>query len=415
MNHKLFIKIDLLLCSVWTLFVLHLWVANLFTSFCVNGLIAFPEWTFPLVAYTLVMRLGVNFMMQKGEKKGIYAALLTAIAGVVCYDVLPKEVMQVARRDIYDYSMVAVNYAFSPRWLTTEFPPYTCYKLWITCMPIWLWGIPILYFLLFRKRCCNETASLKTILSGGYLFMGWKESPYLRYCAIAFIAWGFGVWMNNWASLIAMILLPAYAYGYFCKCQGRKSTWIEYLLIVLSAGLLWLAQYKMMYERNLILWGSAFVALLPMLWNAFKTRKWINIVIAWGMIGILLPSFCLGYDVYTVKEAVRTENFKDGMCFTGVMKVKNEKGEIGLRDRYRMIVDVSYSKDIRPYRLPLVYVKRGSRWGICDTRAAGYSKGDMSFPDSLNLFELRRVYMFTPPASRIIKYYEHNALPKELY
>lgn len=404
MNHKLFFKIDLLLCSFWTLFVLHLWVANLFTSFCVEESTAFPEWTFPLVAYTLVMRLGINFMMQKGEKKGIYAALTTAVVGVICYGVLPKEVMQLAWQHMYDYSMVAVNYAFSPRWLTTELPPYTCYKLWRICLPIWLWIVPLLYFLLFRKRCCNETASLKTVLSGGYLFKDWKISSYLRYCAIAFIAWGLGVWMNNWVSLVAMILLPAYAYGCFCKSQGRKPSWIEFLLIASSGVLLWYAQYKMTYERNLILWGSALIALLPMLWGALKTREWINAFVGWVMIGILLPSFCLGYSVYTVKEAVRVANFRDEMCFTGVLKVKDIEGNVGLRDRYRLIVDTSFSDDVQAYKFPLVYLKRGERWGICNTKAAGYPKGDIAFPDSLGLFPMKSILEFYQPVGRISKW-----------
>ena len=49
-------------------------------------------------------------------------------------------------------------------------------------------------------------------------------------------------------------------------------------------------------------------------------------------------------------------------------------------------------------------LKRGERWGICDTRAAGYPKGDMAFPDSLGLFPMKSIPEFYQPAGRISKW-----------
>ena len=76
MKHSLFFKVDLLLCSVWALFVLRLWVSNSLTSFCLDEATEFPEWTFPLVAYTVLMRLNISFMMLRKERYGWLPALI---------------------------------------------------------------------------------------------------------------------------------------------------------------------------------------------------------------------------------------------------------------------------------------------------------------------------------------------------
>ena len=95
------------------------------------------------------------------------------------------------------------------------------------------------------------------------------------------------------------------------------------------------------------------------------------------MTGILLPSFCLGYNVYTVKDTVRKQNYRSDMCLTGVLIVEDGNGKIGLRDRYRLIVPTRFS-DVQPYRLPLVYVKHNEELNLFNTGRAGYAKGDYS-------------------------------------
>lgn len=192
--------------------------------------------------------------------------------------------------------------------------------------------------------------------------------------------------MNEWLSLVTMLLLPAYSYFFVNRKNGRKVYWYEYFGIVLSAGCFWYAQYVTNDTRNVCLVVSAILALIPTIYFAAKTKKYIKAALSYIMVGVLLPSFCLGYDVYTVKDAAGKQNYRDDMCLTGVLIVENGNGNVGLRDRYRLIAPTRYS-DVQPYRLPLVYAKYNGELSLFDTGRAGYAKGDYSLlkPNEQNM------------------------------
>lgn len=73
---KLFFKFDLLLCSIWGLFVIHLWVSNLLASICLEEATKFPEWTLPFVIYAMLIRVSLSFMMFRKEKYGWMTAFI---------------------------------------------------------------------------------------------------------------------------------------------------------------------------------------------------------------------------------------------------------------------------------------------------------------------------------------------------
>lgn len=377
MKRSFFFKFDLFLCSAWALFVAHLWVSNLLTSFCLKEATEFLEWTLPLVTYTVLLRLNLSFMMWRKEKQGWLTAIICFSCGMLCYFVLPENVMADAQRDMYNYSMIAVNYIFSPRWITNELPPYSSWRMWNLCLPIWLWLIPLIYFFVMRKKCIIGNTAKQTFWNGLYIWNDSLRNRYLTYCGLFVIAWCVGIIMNEWLSLLTMLLLPVYAYYFVNKTHGKRLYRYEHLAIVLSAGCFWCAQYVTGDTRNACLTASAVLILIPSIGLAINTKRYIKVVLTFITIGILLPSFCLGYDVYTVKGAARKQNYRDEMCLTGVLIVKDRNGHIGLRDRYRLIVPMQYS-DLRPYRLPLLYVKYNKKWSWFNTGRAGYAKGDYS-------------------------------------
>ena len=88
MKRSFFFKFDLFLCSAWALFVAHLWVSNLLTSFCLKEATEFLEWTLPLVTYTVLLRLNLSFMMWRKEKQGWLTAIICFSCGMLCYFVL---------------------------------------------------------------------------------------------------------------------------------------------------------------------------------------------------------------------------------------------------------------------------------------------------------------------------------------
>ena len=385
-ERDLFFKFDLLLCSIWGLFVIHLWVSNLLASICLEEATKFTEWTFPFVAYAVLIRVSLSFMMLRKEKYGWMTAVICLFCGLLCHFVLPESVMADAQRDMYNYGNIAVNYTLSPRWITTELPPYSSWKAWNFFLPLWLWLMPLIYFLCQRKKCVQTRTAKITFWNGLYFWNDPFRCRYLTYCSLFIIAWCAGIVMNEWLSLVVMLLLPAYSYFFVNRKNGRKAYWYEYLGIVLSAGCFWYAQYVTNDTRNVCLVVSAILALIPTIYFAAKTKKYIKAALAYVMVGVLLPSFCLGYDVYTVKDAARKQNYRDDMCLTGVLIVENGNGNIGLRDRYRLIAPTRYS-DVQPYRLPLVSVKYNGELNLFNTGRAGYAKGDYSLlkPNEQNM------------------------------
>ena len=383
---KLFFKFDLLLCSIWGLFVIHLWVSNLLASICLEEATKFPEWTLPFVVYAMLIRVSFSFMMFRKEKYGWMTAFICLFCGLLCHFILPGSVMADAQRDMYKYANIAVNYTLSPRWITTELPPYSSWKAWNLFLPLWLWVMPLIYFLYARKKCVQTRTAKITLWNGLYFWNDPLRCRYLTYCSLFIIAWCAGIVMNEWLSLVTMLLLPAYSYFFVNRKNGRKVYWYEYLGIVLSAGCFWYAQYVMNDTRNVCLVMSAILALIPTIYFAAKTKKYIKAALTYVMVGVLLPSFCLGYDVYTVKDAARKQNYRDDMCLTGVLIVENGNGNVGLRDRYRLIAPTRYS-DVQPYRLPLVYVKCNGELSLFNTGRAGYAKGDYNLlkPNEQNM------------------------------
>lgn len=372
---NLFFKFDLLLCSVWSLFVIHLWVSNLLISICLEEATKFPEWTLPFVVYAMLIRVSLSFMMFRKEKYGWTTAFICLLCGLLCHFILPGSVMADAQRDMYNYGNIAVNYTLSPRWITTELPPYSSWKAWNLLLPFWLWLMPLVYFLCQRKKCVQTRTAKITLWNGLYFWSDPLRYRYLTYCGLFIIAWCAGIVMNEWLSLVIMLPLPMCFYYFVNKMNGRKAYWHEYLSVALSSGCLWYAQYVMSDTRNACLVASVVFALIPVICFAVKTRKYVTTALTFVMTSVLLPSFCLGYDVYTVKDTVRKQNYRDDMCLTGVLVVEDGNGNIGLRDRYRLIVPTRFS-DVRPYRLPLVHVNYSGEWSLFNTGRAGFAKGD---------------------------------------
>lgn len=388
MKHSLFFKVDLLLCSVWALFVLRLWVSNSLTSFCLDEATEFPKWTFPLVAYTVLMRLNISFMMLRKERYGWLPALICLLCGILCYNVLPDAVMAEAQKDMYRYSMIAVNYAFSPRWITTELPPYSCWKIWNLFLPIWLWLMPLLYFIVLQSsKVVLGITPKRRLCNGLYIWNDPLRNCFFMFGSLFLVAWSTGIIMNEWLSLGVMLLLPVCGYYYYLnRINKRQVFWIEYLCIILSAGCFWYAQYVVDNSRNICLVLSALLVLIPITSFASKKKEFVNAVLTFVFMGLLLPSFCLGYDIYTVKQAVRKQNYRDEMCISGVLIVEDKDGKVGLRDRYRLIVPTKYV-DVKPYRFPMVRVNRNGDWITYNTGNAGYAKGDYSLlkPNQKNM------------------------------
>src|SRR5574344_798189 len=80
--NRRFLLIDLLLCSLWALFVFRIWSGNVMTAFCVRENLI-DWWTVPFVLYVVMLRLRVSIMMYRNDKHGLWASLLLIPASIV--------------------------------------------------------------------------------------------------------------------------------------------------------------------------------------------------------------------------------------------------------------------------------------------------------------------------------------------
>jgi hypothetical protein len=136
--------------------------------------------------------------------------------------------------------------------------------------------------------------------------------------------------------------------------------------------------------------------------------KWLLVTV---VAGIILPSVCLGYTVFSNNNVKRLDLLEAKYNLTGVMKVQDSLGNIGLRDRYRMIIPAEYS-DIQDYELPYLKVKKGDYWGIWNTQYAGFVKGNYDYaiigydikPYEDMCFHVKPEYAFLEPMEDITKF-----------
>src|SRR5574344_1675962 len=80
--NRRFLLIDLLLCSLWALFVFRIWSGNVMTAFCVRENLI-DWWAVPFVLYAVALRLSVSIMMYHNDKHGLWASLLLVPASIV--------------------------------------------------------------------------------------------------------------------------------------------------------------------------------------------------------------------------------------------------------------------------------------------------------------------------------------------
>lgn len=105
-SNRIFIGIDLLICSLWVLFVFRTWAASVLTGFCVPTATFGEWWTVPLALIIIAFRLGVSFMMLRSDRRGLLVSLVL-LAGAVATIDISRFVLLEAIRDTFWYINMA--------------------------------------------------------------------------------------------------------------------------------------------------------------------------------------------------------------------------------------------------------------------------------------------------------------------
>ena len=146
--------------------------------------------------------------------------------------------------------------------------------------------MPLVYFLVYRKRCVSSGIENQWVWSGLFFWKDALRNKYLAGCAFLLVAWCFGIVMNEWLSLVAMLVIPAFAYYCLSRGWGVKSRWGGCLLVSAASCLLWFAQYEIGDIRERLLWISALLVLLPVGF-VWRMKGWLDGVWAFVAVGIM--------------------------------------------------------------------------------------------------------------------------------
>ncbi len=190
---RIFIGIDLFVCSLWALFVFRRWAACVLAGFCVSTATLEDGWTVPIALYFIILRLGVSFMMLRNDRRGIWGALMLLLGAVAMIDI-SRFVLLEAIREAFWCLNTAGGCWLNPalrwfgHWFGLQSYNETIDATWGVFVFSWLWLMPLVYFLIPGKKRVKTERSLFTVLTGLYLFKDPVGKEYLKMGAFVVVA-----------------------------------------------------------------------------------------------------------------------------------------------------------------------------------------------------------------------------------
>lgn len=230
----------------------------------------------------------------------------------------------------------------------------------ILVLLIWLLPV-ILYFIqLFRRKLVRTDLSYKNMF-GAILWTDRKASNYSELMLVTIGSLYAGLTMDPRACRFVCIVAPALSYYLICSYYKVKAErlWV----IIISMILFFYAQVTCNYVRVGMLAASfGFIVYVGCLLNN-NMKRFFTTFMAIIYIGIFLPSLSIGYNQYTCINYARSEMIPL-LPFRGVFVINDGSKQVGLRDRYGLLVPPQYDE--------LVYFKSKNSWlGDVELRKCG--------------------------------------------
>ena len=236
----------------------------------------------------------------------------------------------------------------------------------------WLLMFPCAYylFLLIRKQLNRTELTWKDLL-GGVLWHGRLEKASSAIMMVMLVSLLAGLSMNAQLCMLVCLTSPPLTCWLVCRYYKVKAErlWV----LVVSMTIFWYAQLStgVLRASLLLLSFILVVYVVTKLYKNIGSYLWTNVLGIY--LGILLPSFAIGYNQYACINYARKGNYLSP--FQGILIVTDSSYEhFGLRDRYGLLVKPEYE-----------WIQDGDRqWDvwryICTLKKDGYER----FYDVLN-------------------------------
>ena len=401
---KSLLIIDLLLCSIWGLFMFSTW------GFSIRALIV------PLLL--VIIRFEVSFLVYKRVGHGLYAAI--AFAVLLLFYEHRDFVIGLPIVRMVDYVCMIFGGA-APKLFYTDYY-YTSEKdtgqLIANLGFVWLAGYPILFGLY----------SLLKIRTIKFRFMsGWKFI--IKYVLAVFVYAYLYEFVREpssppdwWVWTLLMSFIPVISERYRYKESSANFTplWKDrqvsffglVSLIMLTAFLIGrenpgylgfvgvltlpvlLLYVIMLFEEkplpsrdvmiliagSFVFWWAQFfdheckivclvINLCCIAYVCFlKGLNWKTLLFVPIAIAFYIQPLCIGYNLYTATHVGMMGKYRHyEKAINGLWVVDNGKERLGIRDRYGLVLNAGYEEifQLQPSK-PYVKVKKDGKWGIYD-------------------------------------------------
>ncbi|MBR6445339.1 MAG: hypothetical protein IKS94_02750 [Prevotella sp.] len=205
---------------------------------------------------------------------------------------------------------------------------------------LWLVAVPYIYYLylLIRKK------ALRTELTWGELVGAilWRDrqsqtiSAILMVMLFAFIS---GLTMS--ARACQLMCFAAVPVTYWLICRYHRVSAEKAWVLVMAMVTFWYAQIQAGVWRVSLLFLSFALVIYVVIALYQKIKKVQLSIVLVIYLGILLPSFSIGYNQYACTHYARS-GFHYLEPFKGILYITDGKGHYGLRDRYGLLIEPEY-------------------------------------------------------------------------
>jgi len=312
MKKKLLI-VDLAICSLWMLSALF-------------GRVDWVQPVFALSVLGVMTRFVVSFSLYYQEKHSwLPLCIFALLTGSLVYE--ERIGIGIGTITSYFFCLTGLEYNKLVRGLLGM------------GLFLWVFVAPYVYVLFSLEKLRRTDLSWKELI-GGILWHDRLTKTCSAILAIMLLAFLTGMSMNPQLCQVLCFTAVPLTYWLLCHYHRTKSDYLW--VLVVSMAIFWYGQLMAGAWRASLLFVS-FVLVAYVGTRLYKnTQRILLSICAVLYLGVLLPSFSIGYNQYACINYARS-GFYYLNPFKGILYITDSTGELyGLRDRYGLLIEPTY-------------------------------------------------------------------------
>lgn len=312
MNTKL-LYLDLIICSVWMLFVYG----------------RYGGWPIPVAAICLpavFYRFVLAFSLSKNEVRSWLPLLIYAPLSL--WIVFSGYDISVGQIGDYFFHLTQIEHNDLIHGIIKDF------------FLFWLFALPYLYylFLLIRKETLRTELTWPELI-GAILWRDKQAKTISAILMVMLVAFITGLSMSAAACQLMCFSAVPITYWLICRYISIKAE--KLWMLVIAMAIFWGAQIMSGWWRGVMLLISLGIVAYVGIVLSHKIKNVLMNIAFILYLGVLIPSFSIGYNQYACIQYARSgSHYLEP--FRGILYITDSNGLYGLRDRYGMLIEPEY-------------------------------------------------------------------------